>query len=322
MIIGSLHETGVTMVKEQKPAEAGNVGGEAGIFGPLINLVHQARKIHPAAGYLLIILAIFAVGVAIYKMMDPFAGEGGLPDLLRIILFTVLLLLFLMLLVAFFADFITPSERHHKGLQLRRGILLLIMSVGGGALAWQAGENCRMSEILMGGEACGATLTDKPVQPPVAIAPPKEEEQPTTVPPPAAEPVILGGYIENMKAKETAIPRLRVRVRFGGKFYKTKTTAENFFTAILPTKAEGKKAYVTVEAAGYQTIFGSPVNIAKQESAFDNSDYSWALYPKEARPRPPRPRPKPLFPSKYREKLKTQILSQQAILKARAPTGE
>ncbi len=303
------------MVDEKKPAEPAK-SSSAGIFGPVIHVIHEARKVHPAAGILLILLAIFIVVTVVYQQISPFAGDGW-PDIVRFIVYAVLISLFLMMLVAFFAEFIMPSENPKQGAQFGRGAMLVLMIAAGGGGGWLANENCKFDRFVFGGEPCAlAPLDDRDEEPTNKVAASDKDEvkapdpEPKPIPAPP-KPVVFGGYVNNRKTAEATIRNLRARVRFTTELFVADVTPDNIFTVELPPEAVDETVYVSIRGQGFRSISNKAVKIAKPLKGTENVNHIWDLFPISKPTQPPDLTHKVKIPSQYLRKLESKAIQLQ-----------
>lgn len=211
-----------------EPAASGG-----GVFGPIIELIQAAQKIHPAAGFLLVVLALFVVAGAVFKIIVPLATD---TDPFRMILYVAFLLLFLVVLVATIADFVVPPNgRARKAARWQRLILLLVMTGVGGYAVWQVSNptpgNCPVRRVLSGPDAANCDV-------PIAVA---------------KKPVIEG-YIESTDDPFTTIKNASVKILLGATPFVPPVTETGAFTAELPDTAKGQDVEISVNVPGYQRI--------------------------------------------------------------------
>ena len=254
-----------------------DAGPREGLFAPLISLINAARDVHPAAGFLLVILAIFAVGSAIFKIAAEIAGDY---DIYRTVLFIALMLIFLLLLVAFVADFVVASSKQKTATRIQRGILLLIMGLAGGYGVWQVSnpnkENCAVRNFLIGfGAAKCSGIHAQPESEPGPIEPvPGPIVQPEPEP---AKPPVIYGSIESASDSTAIIKNAFVKVSLGAQTYGPKVNELGSFIQELPSYAVDRNIRINITAPGYKSVINDKITVLAPSPTEPFTEKVWPL---------------------------------------------
>jgi len=257
---------------EDLTSDSTDTGPREGLFSPLVSLINVATKTHPAAGFLGIILAVFGVAAVIFKTAADIAGDY---DIYRTVLFIALMIIFLLLLVAFVADFIIPTGKLKIAKRIQRGILLFIMGFAGGYAVWQVSnptpENCAIRSFLIGYEAAKCSGEYRNIA----------KSEPET-----AKPPIVYGSLESSSDSTAVIENAFVKVRLGAQTYGPKVNKLGSFMQELPAYAVDRDVKINITAPGYKSIVNDKVKVNAPSPTEPFTEKIWHLARVGAPPAP------------------------------------